>query len=225
MFYSPRYKLLFVAIPKTGTRSIHDFLHKIDPGGYRRKLVLDNGREITIDQIGGRVVGHATARDLKNAIGAEEWDKLNVFAFVREPKQKLASAYAYNRGLSMGKLLAIGKRFRLVSYKTIASALLAKLLPFAAYILVYTMKTNREYCCDQAGELLIPNIGRTEYLEEDFKMLLERMGVNVECELKLGHLNKSKSSGYAQKIDGVFSSKVFNLKYRKELDFYRSLFD
>lgn len=222
MFYSKKLNLLFVASPKTGTVSIHDSLEKIDPNGSRRRIDLGT-HSVGPQDVKGGIIGHASARNLKCAIGTEAWDDLNTVAFIREPRSKLVSAYHFNREQSLVQAFATkGTKLRFLRVvKTFATILLAKLLPFSFYIVFYKMKGNMEWCTDSKGQIIVKFIGRTEFLDLDFKNILAKIGVETDELKPVKHLNKSRHDHTSRYFSSRVNRFLFNAKYKGEVEFYK----
>lgn len=220
MFYSKKYKLLFVASPKSGTRSVHDFLERLDPEGSRREINLSSGKKITSAHMPNGIIGHARARDLKVAIGKYHWNNLCTFLFVRDPREKLVSAYSFNKTRNLQEL-KFKSNFN--SLKTIVSILSAKLLPFWLYMLFYRMKTNYEYCCDEKGKIIVNYIGRTKHLNDDFSEILQELKINHSKIENIKHINRSASAEYLKYYNHSLVRALFTVIYEKEIRFYDSL--
>jgi hypothetical protein len=78
MYYSNKLSLLLVACPKTGTKSVEDYLMKIDPDGHRHRLEL-NGKTISSKDLYFGSITHAHAWEFRDALGEEVFNKTNVF--------------------------------------------------------------------------------------------------------------------------------------------------
>lgn len=224
MFYSKKYDILFIASPKTGTVSIHDSLERLDPNGSRREIDLGT-RKVGPEDIKGGIIGHASARKLKSAVGQKTWDDLNTITFIRDPKSKLVSAYHFNKNQNLAQAFQTkGKNQRyLRTFKTFTTILLAKLVPFSVYILLYKMKGNIEYCTNLKGEIIVKYIGRTEYLQKDFKAIITKVGLEINDGEPVKHLNKSKHDDTGAYFQSPFRRFLFNAKYKKEDLFYNTV--
>ena len=78
MFYSDRFGLLYVACTKTGSMSVHATLAELDPEGERFSISLPD-RVVDLKSIAGDSLGHATASELRRAIGDENYQTITVF--------------------------------------------------------------------------------------------------------------------------------------------------
>lgn len=224
MFHSKKLNLLFVASPKTGTVSIHEILERIDPSGSRRVIDLGD-RKVTAADIKGGIIGHASAKKLRAAIGEKAWADLNTITFIRDPKSKLVSAYHFNKKQSLAEAFQTkGKNLRyLRTLKTFATILLAKMTPFSVYIFLYKMKGNIDYCTNDKGELIVKYIGRTEYLHKDFNEILAKIGIEINDLEPVKHLNQSKHESTNKYLQSNLRRCLFNAKYKKEVLFYNTV--
>jgi hypothetical protein len=223
MFYSPKYDLLFIAIPKTGTRSIEDALGRVDPSGERHKITLDN-RTIDSSMMYHGVVGHARAWELRDAIGNERYDNMKTVAFIRDPFSKLVSSYSYNKSMDLRSSFRIkgnNKRYLRIA-KDFITKLIPKMLPFKIWALIYPMKSNMKYIFDRDGKKLVKYIGRTEYLEEDLVQILQHLNI-VENHIDVKHINRSNHKEYEKYFGKDCMSYLIKLKYNREYVFYKTI--
>ena len=223
MFFSKKYNLLFIASPKTGTVSIHEALEKLDSSGERRKIVMDN-KEITSNNLDQGIIGHARAREIKKALGEEDFNKLNTIGFIRNPYSKLVSSYFFTKSNNLSH--AFNKKGnkhllkRSVNY--FLSTLFAKVLPFKIWALFYPYKSNLSYLTDYDGSLIVKYIGRTEYLNQDFHHIMDSLDIDV-IHIQVG---KSNTSSHKSK-DHYFKSNWFKnkmyIKMKADIDLYNKI--
>jgi hypothetical protein len=81
MFYSNKYKLLFIASPKTGTVSVHELPERLDPLGNRQLIKIGN-KLITGKDLDQGIMDHARARELKKALGTNDYNSLDIMVFI-----------------------------------------------------------------------------------------------------------------------------------------------
>ena len=126
MVISEKNKYCFVAVPKPGTTAITKQLRK-DPSALRGRVVVRD-KEVFVNK-------HATAREIVNVIGQIRWENLYLFAFVRNPWDRVVSAYFYYRSGRAAETVLKGKHKKPKPSKTnvssICKLLLAKLLRFS----------------------------------------------------------------------------------------------
>ncbi len=224
MIYSKRYKFLYIAPPKTGTTSVEKAL-----------LLLDESAEDHSISIGSKVLkgkhfrqgilGHATAKDIKELMPGQIFNDLTVISSIRNPYDKLVSAYFYMKKRSLLK----NKYTRLVTprlvyneFKYLSSVLIAKVLPFHLWALVYPYKSNKEYYFDGNGNRLVNYFVRTEYLESDLKLVLKQMNIDGS-KIRIPHLNKSVHSTTSNYFKNSLFKTWISKKLIEDKNFYDSV--
>lgn len=223
MFYSSTFNLLFIASPKTGTVSIHEALEKLDINGERRKIKIGD-KLITSKDLDQGIIGHARARELKKALGHENYNKLHTIAFVRNPYSKLVSSYFFNRK----NTFALAFRFKGQKNKVRRSinyfltTLFAKVLPFKMWALLYPYRSNLSYLTDYDGTLIVDHLGRTEHLNEDFHSIMRDLNINTE-EITVGKKNTSNHDFYQNYFKSVWFKKIMYLKMKSDIDLYNNV--
>ena len=219
MFYSKKYNLLYIASPKTGTVTVHDILEKLAPDGKRREIITKEGRVIRSKDLRSRIMGHAPAREIKEALG-EQYNELNTFAFIRHPYSKLVSSYFFNRKHSLLKRKEIkGIKSKIKTFLTI---LFAKIIPFKLWVFLYPYKSNIKYIMDYNGKRIVKYIGRTEHLDNDLSYILERLGFDTKS-LTIKKLNASKHLNYEYYFKGKIFNFLVNLKFKRDLEIYQKI--
>lgn len=221
MYYSKNLSLLFIASPKSGTKSVHKYLLKIDPDGERHSITLDNKKLTSQDMFYG-VVGHARAWELKKALG-DHYNKLNVFGFVRHPFDKLISSYFFNKSIKLTTAFKIKgkKKLFLRKLRAFLSFLAPKILPIDIWALLFPMKTSRDYFFDQHGNRIVQYLGRTDHLNEDLVVILKEIGITHNANIP--HINKSKHKSRSHYFNNRWIKQYLNKKYSKDLELYRTV--
>ena len=194
MFYSSRHNLLFIAAPKTGSTSVEDCLLKLDPDGQRFRITLP---ERTIDSSQVRYsLGHATASELRQLLGAERYDSMITVGFVRHPIEKLMSAYHFSRGRKLAHVIGVrtAKSKWALASKRVIAILMARILPFPVWSRIYPMKRCSDYFLDDSGALIVKYLGNTNRLANDLKQILRMEGIEI-AEVEVPHLNRSNHGG------------------------------
>lgn len=223
MFYSKKYKLLFIAIPKTGTTSIEIFFKKMDPLGEDHSITIGE-RIYSGKDFKQGILGHARAKEIKEIVGDEFYSGLDTLAFIRNPYSKLVSAYFFNktRPFSFAKDMKGKKKLLLRQARYILSLAFAKYLPFYLWVFFYPYRSNYSYIFDEKGNRLVKHIGRTEFLAADLKFILEKIGIEPQ-NIEIEHKNKSSHKDFTI----YFKNKVFRYlvsrKIEKDLAFYHTI--
>lgn len=219
MFHSEKHNLLFIANPKTGTTSVEYALLDIDPEGQRFK-VKKGDHYFSHKEMRRKTIGHAKAKEFREAIGADFYDSLRTFVFVRHPYSKLVSSYFYLRRDHLFKRKhPKGWKYKVLTF---GSKLLAKLLPFKLWALVYPYKANTEYVLDFDGRRIVDAVGRTEHLEADLQRILERFDVPTD-RLAPKQLNTSAHNDYDIYFTTPWFKRLMEKRMRADLDLYDAI--
>ena len=75
MLISDKHKYIFIAVPNTGSTSIHNFLRKNDDS-LRKNIVFVNGKKVT-------TTPHISAFELKKIMGSD-FDNYTKFTIIRD---------------------------------------------------------------------------------------------------------------------------------------------
>ena len=122
----------------------------------------------------------------------EEWSELFKFGFVRDPFDRLISAWQmFANGMDNTVWEHPGEECRGISLREFMKIVMDESVPFDGRRLSIGRKirhhampqTHPFYCIDQADF-----VGRFERLEEDFQTVLDRLGIPRQS---LGHMNQS----------------------------------
>jgi len=223
MFFSNTFNLLFIASPKTGTVSIHEALENLDQKGERRKIKIGN-KEITSKDLDQGIIGHARARELKKALGDDNYNKLHTIAFVRNPYSKLVSSYFFLKsGSLITALYKKGSKHKIKrALNSFLSALFAKILPFKIWALLYPYRSNISYLTDYDGNLIVKHIGRTEYLAEDFHSIMKSLNIDTKG-IHVGKKNTSNHKTYENYFKSVWFKKKMYKKMKLDIDLYNQI--
>ena len=201
---SKKYKFLFIHIPRTGGTSV--------------EYALKDYSEDTVDfNMAGRVYPsglapksglptdggwykHSPARQFKEALG-DEYDDYYKFVIVRHPIEKLRSVCRFNGS----------KPKNLCSQYDGTKDFKSRWLLF-----------QTDYFCDEEGRIIVDDIFHTETLEEDWKIICEKIGID---HVELTHLNKKKNDSKTYKdllstediayFEEFFDSEMETLGYKK----------
>ena len=120
-------------------------------------------------------IGHRTAAEVRAELGPA-WDGLVTAAFVRDPVDRLASAFRYLRAGGSNRLDAAFGRCELAAYSTLDSFVLGWLTPRSSQSWVH-FRPQADFVCDAAGAVLVGVLGRYETLAADYDALRQRAGI------------------------------------------------
>ena len=192
MFYSHKNNLLFIAVPKTGSTSVEECLSELIQDGTRFRITLPD-RTITEANVKTPSLGHAKAIEFRDVLGAEIYQGLTVFGFVRDPIEKIVSSYFFTRSGKLRDVFKVRtkKSRSLLVARSIVSILAARLLPLWLWSLVYRMRDCHSYFTDQDGNLIVDYLGSTVRLSSDLVVILDHLGYDIPEDL-IPHTNTSQ---------------------------------
>lgn len=207
-----------MASPKTGSTSVEELLHQIDPAGQRFKIDF-GGKTYTSEDVASVSLGHATAAEFKDLFGPEEFSRLRKFGFIRDPREKLVSTYFFKRQSRVFDALTKTKsknRLR-VALRSVLGILMARLFPIGLWVRFWPMKKCSDYFLDSDGNLLVDCLGLTDRLSDDLTKMLEYFGVDGIEERVVPHANKSKHLAYQDYFSSPSTLAFIQRKYREDI--------
>lgn len=224
MFYSEKFKLLVIGIPKTGTVSVQKaLLEGLDKEGTCHGIHIGDTKFYS-HQFKQGIINHARAREFKEVLDPL-YESLTTIAFIRNPYAKLVSAYFFTGSLPIFKLHKGRKKRLLRMFKYSVSVLAAKALPFKFWIYIYPYRSSMSYIAAEDGEIIVNYIGRTENLQEDLNQFLKESGViSRETFLKVSRSNKSKHNHWANFYNSKTVLNKANKMMKQDIKFYESRF-
>ena len=222
MLISEKHNFIFIHIWKVAGTSITKALEKYayNPNRYLPKILLKkagmNTESInlvieTVARTGmlptyATFRNHASAKQIKDKLTAQKYDKFYTFAFVRNPWDWQVSFYHY----------ALSKKNH-YQYETIKA-----MGSFEKY-LEWTVDNNfvlqKDFVTDDSGKIVVNFIGRYENLSEDFQIICDRLNLNAS----LPHTNKSPRKSYRQYYNS-YTKKLLEEYYQEDIDFFEYTF-
>ena len=156
--------------------------------------------------------GHLTIRSYEVILTKKEYDSCFKFTIVRNPWDRLFSAYTF---LMKGGMADNDVQFR--------DDILSKYPDFEQFVLrgledlevlnYYHFLPQEHYLRNYRGKVALDFIGRFEQLQEDFKYITDKLGVSCE----LNHYNKTN-----HRVDGNYRE-AYNPRMQKRVeDVYRA---
>lgn len=188
--------VIFIAIPKTGSQSVRDAL--------RRQGMVEYS-ETSFGHFQGQArgmvsFGHLDLKALRKTGIVDEvfFERAFKFAFVRNPYDRVHSAYSYLRRLG-SSANATNIQHRVHRYRDFREFVLNEIegRPFTGPGL-YKVRENSllapqvRWLTDMSDALLIDFVGRFEHLAEDWKEVTSQAGL---LDTQLPKLNISNRSG------------------------------
>ncbi len=153
----PKHKVIFAHIPKTGGSTVTTML--------KNDWVISH-KKTSVDQRGD---GASTISKMKKIVGNEVNDYFS-FSFVRNPWDRLVSAYHYvsQRRPEISEV---------ASHRDFNSFLSAFYDNHEQMLKIRYFRPQWEYVCDQDGEICADFIGRFERFDADLKFVIQKLGL------------------------------------------------
>ncbi len=184
MFLSPRHRILFVHIAKTGGTSIRaalQRLHWTDP--YAIPIHLVNGLTRVLKyKTGAKFPRHAKAIAAYECIGEPFWSQLFKFTFVRNPWDLQVSSWHHLRRVPTAPTDQLGTFEEFLRHKFDAGR------PFQ-YFFEASRQIQSHYITDHDGRIIVDFVGRYERLHQDFDEACHLGGIP---QVRLPHKRHSK---------------------------------
>ncbi len=155
-------KFLFIHTYKVAGNSIRKALNAYDDMQHpiKKYLIRSDLRKMN---------SHATAQEIKNQIGEELFHQYFSFAFVRNPWDWQVSLYEY--------ALKDTGHYQHELFKSFGS--------FEKYIhwrVKEAPRLQKEFVCDQSGEIMVDFVGRFENINSDFNKVVGKLKL-TNCQL------------------------------------------
>lgn len=167
----------------------------------------------------GELPYHYTARQYRVIYGRRTFNRFYKFAFVRNPWDRLYSAYSYLKAGGWNDQDAEWANTNLSNIHDFESFLLDWLTPERMYSHIH-LWPQTDFVCDQAGYPLIDELCYFESIQEDFRKLSTRLN----SEATLVHTNSSKRDSFKSIYSDAMKKKVGEL-YKKDAVNFGYTFD
>ncbi|MCS3697424.1 sulfotransferase family protein [Salinibacter ruber] len=114
---------------------------------------------------------HITARRMKNIVGENVWSSYYTFSFVRNPWDRILSAYLKRRKVSSNITKRLWPK----------SKFLFNLAVIVKYGLMSSKtKSQMDYITDERGNIIVDYVGRFESLQKDFEKVCSKIGIDAD---------------------------------------------
>tara|TARA_B100000945_G_C20384911_1_gene599188 strand:+ start:682 stop:1353 length:672 start_codon:yes stop_codon:yes gene_type:complete len=145
-------------------------------------------------------------------------EKYFSFAFVRNPFDRLYSAYMFLQkgGINHDDKLAFSSH--MLKFQDFEDFVLNGLDEKLIYKVIHLIP-QYDYLCDRKGNILVDFVGRFENLEYDIIMLSDRLNKKIE----LSHYNYNKKKNYVEVYTEPMIEKVYKI-YQKDIDIFEYSF-
>ncbi|PSJ17036.1 sulfotransferase family 2 domain-containing protein [Nitrosomonas supralitoralis] len=163
--------------------------------------------------------GHLTARTYQVIFGAECYKNYFKFAFVRNPWDRLVSAYVFLKKGGLDEQDKIWAREHLDKFDNFQSFVMHGLTSSDIYCGLHFIP-QCEYVVNKDNEIDVDFIGRFETLESDFEILAKRLGVSAN----LSKINHSQKGDYRSYYNDASAEVVAKL-YSRDIELFDYSFD
>jgi len=197
-------QFVFVHVPKTGGLSVAAALR-----GVCEPLRLLEGENYWVDV-------HGTARHYIKRLGKPTWDRYFTFSFVRNPFDRLVSAFTYMAaGGNNPHDKALSERY-LAPFQGDFGAFVREFIAADGHKRLFHFYPQTDFLCNSKGRLQVDEVRKFEDLQAGFDDICGRIGLP---RYPLGHVNPTQSRSsrdYASYYDEEMRAIVED-KYRRDL--------
>ena len=156
--------------------------------------------------------GHRTVNYYKSYYGDEVFNSLYKFCFVRNPYDRLFSAYTFlKKGGINDQDLAFSEK-HLNEYLDFEDFVLRGLEKKEIMEWVH-FRPQHTFVCDDNDKMVMDFVGKMENINEDFSYLCKQINVNVE--LKKLNMSSVKKNVFSDNIKSIIKS-----KYQKDFTLF-----
>jgi hypothetical protein len=208
-------KAIFIHIPKTAGSYLAEVLHKNygftnyylqrpDHKKFCFQKYIDTSVKYHENKIHGTIVYYKTSKHLNNIMGMneEKWNTYHKFCFVRNPFDRTVSGWNYCNNRSKYNI----KFDKFINFDFDTNS----------FDYWHTFMPQYRHIVNEKGERFIDFIGYFENIEEDLKVVLEKL--NLKVTHKPFIKNKSKHDNYLKYyVDTNANNDDNTNKYNNEL--------
>ena len=207
MILSHKLKLLFIAIPKTGTHAFRIALRKEMDSEDEEQVGLFVQKKFSNAEIAKINHGHISAEQLVKVIPPEIWKHYYKYAVVRNPWDKYISfCFFMNRENEDFQKDPTSFLNRIIDKQKVKSRIL--------------FRPQYEFVYDHNGEMLVNECGRFEDLQGSFDELAQRIGIQTQ---KLEHVNASVHDKYRKYYSEELKEKVADY-YQRDIELFNFIY-
>lgn len=150
----------------------------------------------------------------------EEFDSYFKFAFVRNPWDRLVSAFHFLEKGGISERDRVWSSAHLTEFEDFDDFVKRWITP--ENILTWEhFKPQYRYICDPHGELQVDYIGRFEQINKDFDYISQRLGIEAD----LPHHNRTKKSKRFQEYYSSETKQIVAEVYKKDIELFDYQFD
>jgi len=196
------YKCIYIHIPKTGGTSINNALHNLP-----KKNRLEDFNPVRLNYS-----KHASALEMKHAVGDEIWEEYFTFAFVRNPWDIMVSSYNWwlqkapkwkhlHHDVKNIEHLGSFERFMHSKY---------------GRKMINEFKGNMFNWLSENDEVIVDFVGKFENIQEDWNRICERLCVEP---YKLPYLNQTERKHYKEYYTQE-TKQIVHERFKKIIEIY-----
>lgn len=163
--------------------------------------------------------GHLSARTYQVIFGSDRYDSYFKFAFVRNPWDRLISAYIFLKKGGLNRQDEIWAREYLDKFHDFKDFVKNGLTPISMYKKLHFIP-QWEYVIDKNNKIGIDFIGKFETLENDFNLVTEKLGISTN----LPRTNTSTKGDYRSYYDDASAEIVAKL-YSRDIELFGYSFE
>ena len=172
----------------------------------------------------GSLVGtHVALKTFQLIYSKDEFARYFKFAFVRNPWDRLVSAYRFlKRGGMTNEDRAWAKQ-HIAPYENFDTFVKAWVTPRNVNSWQH-FKPQHRFLLDPTGRCHLDYLGRFENLEDDFEQIAQQLGIDA----RIAHLNRTKSAARKRDYRSYYSeetSQIVATVYRKDIEVFGYEFD
>lgn len=191
------HKCIFVRIPKCATRSL------------------------SMSMFGNKGGGHTDILSYRVIFGVERFENFFKFSFVRNPWDRVLSAYYFLKDGGLNSDDARWASRHLARYSDFRTFVKQWMNPESVRSRVH-FRPQYEFLCDDRGQLLVDFVGHYESLERDFAYVAKRLSLRAD----LMHTNRtdSRPGDFREHYDDESIAIVADV-YQKDIHHFDYRFD
>lgn len=177
------------------------------------------GLSVSQALFGNRGAGHISVTTAKLIFGRKNFNEFYKFCFVRNPWDRLVSAYYYLKAGGVDRVMTpwINEHInRFDSFGEFVRHSLAN----PAVMADQHLRPQYKFVVDGSGELKMDFVGRFESLQEDFLRISEHLGLSAQ----LPHINPSKRTDFRANFDDETAQIVARV-YAEDIRLFHYSFD
>lgn len=168
----------------------------------------------------GELPYHYTAQEYRVIYGRRDYNQFFKFTFVRNPWDRLYSAYSYLKGGGWNAKDAEWAKQNLADIHSFDDFVLNWLTPERLHVHIH-LWPQCDFICDRHGNPIIDHLGYFETIQQDFDAICARLKL-PQTDLK--HTNASKRAGYKEVYSPAAIQKVAEL-YKQDIANFGYSFD